>query len=336
MKSVKSFHTSAALNSNSNGVGMGDKRRSLQSLKNAPRPSLQQSSDDVVSPKASKALTSPTPQKLPSLVSLPNIKKPMVQPEPSNHPAPVASVPSKKKLDPVDLKKGAKKRKKHKSKHTSNNNNDSDDENDGNNRHGKSNNQDENSNATVVKKQAPKKSRKAEEKAILKDQVQLALKAVRGVFDSPKGQNILVLESRVHRATKTDATIKVKVKRKNADDSLGISFTIPARVMALGWESGQHLVVTDVTPKPNVKSNLEVGDIVVAVDGEECHNIAELKQCVAGKKKMAFTVIRDDDKVEPEELAATQERIEKSLKTAVKAKVKAALKSNRKTKQQDL
>ena len=179
-------------------------------------------------------------------------------------------------------------------------------------------------------KSAKKRDRKAEEKAMVKEQVAVAVKAVREVFESSKGQNILKLETRVYNAEQNGEYTKCKVKRKSDTDSLGISFTIPARVMALGWESGQHLVVTDTTKKPGVKSTLAVQDIVVAVDDEEVHSIEDLKRCVAGKKKMHFKCIRDTSEVPGDMISATQLRIEKALKAAVKAKVKASIKARRK------
>ena len=165
---------------------------------------------------------------------------------------------------------------------------------------------------------------------MVREQVNVAVKAVREVFETPKGQNILKLETKVFNAAQNGEYTKCKVKRKNDTDSLGISFTIPARVMALGWESGQHLVVTDTTKKPGVKSTLAVQDIVVAVDDEEVHSIEDLKRCVAGKKKMYFKCIRDTSEVPGDMISATQLRIEATLKTAVKAKVKASIKARRK------
>lgn len=175
-----------------------------------------------------------------------------------------------------------------------------------------------------------RRDRRTDEKQMLKDQVAVAVQAVREVFLTPKGRNILELETKVANAKTTGAYTKCKVKRKTDQDSLGISFTIPARVMALGWESGQHLVVTDTAQKPGVKSTLAINDIVIAVDDVEVHSIDDLKACVAGKKKLNFKCIRMTGPIAEEELVETQSRIEKMLKTAVKAKVKASIKARRK------
>lgn len=100
-----------------------------------------------------------------------------------------------------------------------------------------------------------KKRRKLEERKIIKEQVKNALEAVREVFSSKRGKEILLLEARVKKAQKNDSCITCKVKRKDSTSSLGISFTIPARVTALGWESGQHLVITAVTKKRRSEDN---------------------------------------------------------------------------------
>jgi hypothetical protein len=175
-----------------------------------------------------------------------------------------------------------------------------------------------------------RRDRRSDEKQMVKDQVAVAVQAVREVFQTPKGRNILELETKVAKAKATGEYTKCKVKRKTDQDSLGISFTIPARVMALGWESGQHLVVTDTAAKPGVKSTLAISDVVVAVDDVEVHSIDDLKACVAGKKKMNFKCIRMTGPIAEEELVETQARIEKMLKSAVKAKVKASIKARRK------
>ena len=249
--------------------------------------------------------------KLPSINngSLPSIHSPLNKRE-SVEVAPAPAV--KRSLAPMDDNNRTKERK-HRKRHKDGTETPAQDSN---------NNEDE--------RGSSKKDRKAEEKQMVKDQVNVALKAVRDVFKTPKGHNILVLETKVERARQNDSYVVTKVKRKGETDSLGISFTIPARVMALGWESGQHLVVTDVTPKPGVKSALEIGDIVVAVDGAEVHSIEDLKVSVNGKKKMKFQCIRDSEDVTDEELAETQARIEKGLKAAVKAKVKESMKARRK------
>mmetsp|Transcript_6529 Transcript_6529/g.9491 ORF Transcript_6529/g.9491 Transcript_6529/m.9491 type:complete len:287 (+) Transcript_6529:184-1044(+) len=176
-------------------------------------------------------------------------------------------------------------------------------------------------------KKERKRGKKKEEKQAIKEQVNIALKAVREVFSTPKGQNILQLETKVYHAEQNEEFINCKVKRKDEAGSLGISFTIPARVMALGWESGQHLVVTGITPKPGVKSNLAVNDIVVAVDGVPVNTIEDLKKCVAGKKKMHLKCIRTEAPIAQEDLDATQARVEKALKSAVKHKVKESFRS---------
>ncbi len=179
-----------------------------------------------------------------------------------------------------------------------------------------------------------KDKRSEEDRDLLKQQVNVALAAVREVFSSAKGQKILEMEVRVARAVDSEKYELAKVRRKNATDSLGISFTIPARVMAMGWESGQHLVVTDVSEKPGVKTSLRVGDIVVAVDNTEVHTIEELKVCVADKKKLKFKCIRDDVEVTQEECELTQAKIEKGLKATVKAKVKEQLKQQQQQQEQ--
>jgi len=185
-----------------------------------------------------------------------------------------------------------------------------------------------NDNQEVAKRSKKDHSKyKSENRKIIKEQVAIAVASVREVFGTEKGNTILTLETKVSRAETLDSYLIAKVKRKKETDSLGISFTIPARVMALGWESGQHLVVTAVDTKPGVKSALQINDIVVAVDDVEVHNIDDLKRCVAGKKKLHFKCIRDSADISRDELKATQENIEKNLKASVKAKVKNQLRN---------
>lgn len=166
---------------------------------------------------------------------------------------------------------------------------------------------------------------KSEMKKIVKEQVAIAVASVREVFRTEKGNTILTLETKVSRAETLDSYLIAKVKRKKETDFLGVSFTIPARVMALGWKSGQHLVVTAVDTKAGVKSALHINDIVVAVDDVEVHNIDDLKRCVAGKKKLHFKCIRDSADISTDELKTTQENIEKKLKASVKAEIQNQL-----------
>ena len=174
-----------------------------------------------------------------------------------------------------------------------------------------------------------KQKQKEREQAIVKQHVTGALNAVREVLTTEKGQQILGLETRVLMAKDQECHVTTSVSRKQASDPLGLSFVIPPRIMAIGWASRPFVVVSGGEKMKAHK--LLKGDIVVGCDNQEIATIEDLQKASKGKTEMMFDVVRIPD-VTSQQLEETQRKVEKSLKSAVKAQVKQQLAEAKKTK----
>lgn len=120
-----------------------------------------------------------------------------------------------------------------------------------------------------------------------------AIEYLGDLLDSKKGRGILVQEAKISKALREGRLVDLQFKRANANQSLGIAFTIPARVSAMDWTSQQRLIVGSIKEdSPAQKAEIAEDDVVVKVNNRECKSITEFKEDIAGRTSFVITVAR--------------------------------------------
>lgn len=113
------------------------------------------------------------------------------------------------------------------------------------------------------------------------------------LLDSKKGRGILVQEAKICKALREGRLVDLQFERANANQSLGIAFTIPARVSAMDWTSQQRLIVGSIKDdSPAERAKIKEDDIVVKVNNRECKSITEFKEDISGKTSFVITIAR--------------------------------------------
>lgn len=112
------------------------------------------------------------------------------------------------------------------------------------------------------------------------------------LLDTKKGRGILTQEATISKAFSEGNLVDLRFER-NANQSLGIAFNIPARVSAMNWVSQQRLIVCNIKKgSPAEVAEMKFGDIVARIDDHDCQSIEAFKEDINGKSNFTITVAR--------------------------------------------
>jgi len=129
------------------------------------------------------------------------------------------------------------------------------------------------------------------------------------LLDTEKGRGILMQEATISKAFREGNLVDLRFER-NANQSLGIAFNIPARVSAMNWVSQQRLIVCNIKKgSPAEVAEMKFGDIVARIDDHDCQSIEGFKEDINGKSNFTITVARCKD-VNVEDIRKVRKDIE--------------------------